>query len=85
ARKVGTNRLKLNQGFHQVYGTTPFRYLRACRLTQARRLLTTSDLPVESVAAAVGYSSRNHFAKAFRQQVGLNPKTFQMQAWQCAS
>ena len=85
ARQVGTNRLKLNQGFHQVYGTTPFKYLRTCRLAQARRLLTTSELSVEKVASAVGYSSRNHFAKAFRQQAGLNPKLFQMQAWQCAS
>ncbi|MEM7793979.1 MAG: helix-turn-helix transcriptional regulator [Cyanobacteria bacterium P01_C01_bin.118] len=85
ARKVGTNRLKLNQGFHAVYGTTPFKYLRDCRLTQARRLLAISELSVEQVASAVGYSSRNHFAKAFRQQAGLNPKTFQMQAWQCAS
>ena len=85
ARKVGTNRLKLNQGFHQVYGTTPFKYLRDCRLNQARRLLMTTDMSVESVAGAVGYSSRNHFAKAFRRQTGLNPKAFQMQVWQCAS
>ena len=85
ARKVGTNRLKLNQGFHQVYGTTPFKYLRDCRLNQARRLLMTTDMSVERVAAAVGYSSRNHFAKAFRRQTGLNPKAFQMQVWQCAS
>lgn len=85
ARKVGTNRLKLNQGFHEVYGTTPFKYLRDCRLGMARRLLTTSDMPVETIAAEVGYRSRNHFAKAFRRQVGLNPKAFQMQVWQWAS
>lgn len=85
ARKVGTNRLKLNQGFHRVYGTTPFKYLRECRLGMARRLLMTSDMSVESIAAAVGYSSRNHFAKAFRGQAGLNPKSFQMQVWQYAS
>ncbi|MBE7385529.1 MAG: helix-turn-helix transcriptional regulator [Leptolyngbya sp. SIO1E4] len=85
ARNVGTNRLKLNQGFHEVYGTTPFNYLRACRMGQARRLLMTSEMSVESIAAAVGYSSRNHFAKVFRRQAGLNPKAFQMQVWQCAS
>ena len=85
ARKVGTNRLKLNQGFHEVYGTTPFSYLRDCRIGQARRLLMTSEMSVERIAAAVGYSSRNHFAKAFRRQVGLNPKAFQMQVWKCAS
>ncbi|NEP62892.1 MAG: helix-turn-helix transcriptional regulator [Symploca sp. SIO2G7] len=85
ARRVSTNRLKLNQGFHEVYGTSPFKYLRDCRLWLAQRLLTTSTLPVESVAAAVGYRSRNHFAKAFRKQTGLNPKSFQIQVWQYAS
>ena len=45
----------------------------------------TTDMPVESVAAAVGYSSRNHYAKAFRRQMGLDPKAFQMQVWQRAS
>ena len=78
ARQVGLNRLKLNQGFHHVYGATPFRYLRNCRLELAKHLLTTSALAVEEVAHKVGYTSRSNFATAFRQQFGLNPKTFQL-------
>ncbi|MEM8611838.1 MAG: AraC family transcriptional regulator [Cyanobacteria bacterium P01_H01_bin.105] len=85
ARQVKTNRLKLNQGFHEVYGTTPFQYLRNCRILQARRLLITSNLSIDGVAAAVGYSSRSHFTKAFRKLQGLNPKVFQMQVWPYAS
>ena len=85
ARQVHTNRLKLNRGFRQVYGTTPYGYLKDCRLNQARRLLLISELSVAKVAAAVGYSCRSKFATAFRQQMGLNPKAFQMQAWQLAS
>lgn len=79
ARQVNTNRLKLNQGFHAVYGTTPMQYLRNCRLVLAQRLLITSEMSVEQTAAAVGYDSRNYFARAFRRKTGLNPKTFQMQ------
>ena len=85
ARHIGTNRLKINQGFHQVYGTTPFGYLKDYRLTQAKRLLMTSELSVSQVAAAVGYGSRSRFATAFRQRVGINPKTFQLQTWPYAS
>ncbi|MEO1348538.1 MAG: AraC family transcriptional regulator [Cyanobacteria bacterium J06635_15] len=85
ARQVGTNRLKLNQGFHQVYDTTPFGYLRDCRLWQAQRLLMTSDQSIGKVSAAVGYTCRSKFATAFRQQMGINPKAFQMQVWQWAS
>ncbi|MEM6521271.1 MAG: AraC family transcriptional regulator [Cyanobacteria bacterium P01_C01_bin.70] len=79
ARQVGLNRLKLNQGFHHVYGTTPYRYLRNCRLELANYLLGTSELAVEEVAYQVGYTNRSRFATAFRQQFGLNPKTFQLQ------
>ncbi|MGD1949581.1 MAG: helix-turn-helix transcriptional regulator [Leptolyngbyaceae cyanobacterium] len=84
ARQVGTNRLTLTQGFHKLYGTTPFGYLRDCRLNQARRLMMTSDLSITQVAAAVGYTSRSRFATAFRKKNGINPKLFQLQAWQSA-
>ncbi|ESA33719.1 transcriptional family [Leptolyngbya sp. Heron Island J] len=85
ARHIGTNRLKINQGFRQVYGTTPFGYLKDYRLMQAKQLLMTSELSVAQVATAVGYSSRSRFATAFRKEIGINPKTFQMQTWHYAS
>ncbi|MEM1256680.1 MAG: AraC family transcriptional regulator, partial [Cyanobacteria bacterium P01_H01_bin.21] len=81
-RQVGTNRFYLYQGFQEIYGTTPFGYLRNCRLWQAHRLLMASDLSIGDVAAAVGYTSRSNFALAFRQKIGLNPKAFQREAWQ---
>lgn len=74
AKQAGTNRFKLNQGFHQIYSTTPFGYLRNYRLGQAKSLLMSSDLSVEEVAATVGYKSRSNFATAFRQRFGVNPK-----------
>ncbi|MEM7061886.1 MAG: AraC family transcriptional regulator [Cyanobacteria bacterium P01_B01_bin.77] len=79
ARQVGLNRLKLNQGFHHIYGTTPFRYLRTCRLELAFHLLFASDLAVEEIAYRVGYTNRSRFTSAFRKQFGLNPKFFQLQ------
>ncbi|MCG8362026.1 MAG: helix-turn-helix transcriptional regulator [Pseudanabaenales cyanobacterium] len=84
ARQVSTNRLKLNQGFHQVYGATPGGYSRNCRLWQARRLLMTSDLSIGQVTATVGYTCRGNFAKIFRQQMSLTPKVFQMEVWRHA-
>ncbi|MEM1256677.1 MAG: AraC family transcriptional regulator [Cyanobacteria bacterium P01_H01_bin.21] len=79
ARQVGLNRLKLNHGFHQVYGTTPYRYLRTCRLELANHLLSTSELAIEEVAYRVGYTSRTSFTGAFCHRFGLSPKTFQLQ------
>ena len=85
ARLVNTNRCDLNRGFHEVYGTTPFNYSRSSRLWHAQWLLMTSDQSIVNIAAAVGYTSRSRFAATFRQSFGVNPKTFQMQAWQYVS
>lgn len=77
ARQVGLNRLKLNHGFHHVYSTTPYRYLRDCRLAKAQKLLFTQDLGVTEVADRVGYTSRSSFSTAFHQRFGISPKAFQ--------
>lgn len=83
ARQVGLNRLKLNHGFHHVYGTTPYRYLRTCRLAKARELLLTLDLGITEIADRVGYTSRSSFSTAFHQQFGLSPKAFQFYSRNC--
>lgn len=79
ARWVGLNRRKLNEGFRQVLGTTPFGYLRDHRLELARQLLINSETPVEEIALAIGYVNRGNFAAAFRKKFGMNPKAYQLQ------
>jgi AraC-like DNA-binding protein len=79
ARQVGVNRRKLNEGFRQVLGTTPFGYVRDRRLEQAQQLLSDPDVSIEQVAARVGYANRGNFAAAFRKKFGINPKAFQLQ------
>ncbi|MEM6502279.1 MAG: AraC family transcriptional regulator [Cyanobacteria bacterium P01_C01_bin.89] len=85
AQRVYTNRLKLYQGFHAVYGTTPVGYLRSYRISVALKQFYTSTRSVSQVAAEVGYSNRSRFASAFYQLVGMNPKTFQLQLQRQAS
>ncbi|MFT3868033.1 MAG: AraC family transcriptional regulator [Nibricoccus sp.] len=80
AGAVGLSESTLKRGFHQLYQTTPFGYLRACRLEHARELLATGKATVLEAAAYVGYSNPSNFAAAFRTRFGVNPKTFQMSA-----
>lgn len=76
ARAVGTNEFKVKQGFRRVYKTTVFGYLRKVRMDRARVLFEGGERNVASVAVAVGYSNPSHFARAFRRQFGVNPKSF---------
>jgi AraC-like DNA-binding protein len=80
ARTVGLSESTLKRSFRQVYGTTPFGYLRARRMEAARTLLEKGEATVIEAAAFVGYSNPSNFAAAFRRQFGLNPKTFQLKS-----
>lgn len=55
--------------FREVTGTTPAAWLRARRLDGVRRLLESTDLPIDQVAAECGFSSpitmRQNFGAAF--------------------
>ncbi len=78
SRHVGLSESSLKRGFHQVFGTTVFGYLRSRRMEHARSLLQAGDATVLEAAAAVGYSNPSNFAAAFRREFGVNPKTFQL-------
>ncbi len=73
AASEGISHAKLNRGFHQVFGTTVFGYLRMLRLHKAKQLLEQGRLNVTETAMAVGYSSLSSFARAFFTQYGITP------------
>jgi AraC-like DNA-binding protein len=78
AREVGLSETTLKRGFHQVFGTTVFGYLRERRMERAHSLLQSGEATVLEAAARVGYSNPSNFAAAFRRQFGVNPKEFQI-------
>ncbi|MEA4944756.1 MAG: helix-turn-helix domain-containing protein [Propionicimonas sp.] len=57
-------------------GTTPHQWLIRQRVLAARHLLEESDLPVEQVAARVGFASPVLLRDHFRRLVGLPPSEY---------
>lgn len=80
ARQVGLSESKLKAGFHHVFGTTAFGYLRKQRMEKARQMLVTGEHSILDAAHIVGISNPSHFASLFKQQFGVNPKQFQLNA-----
>lgn len=76
ATAVGTNTRRLNEAFKHCAGATVFDYLRELRLSESRRLLAESALPVQQIAGHCGYSNQANFATAFRERFGLTPSEF---------
>ncbi|MFI0538195.1 helix-turn-helix domain-containing protein [Streptomyces sp. WSLK1-3] len=62
--------------FTEQFGRSPMRALREARLHHAARLLESTDLSVERVAAASGFASPFHFNRVFRDRYGTPPGAY---------
>ncbi|MFI7407135.1 helix-turn-helix domain-containing protein [Streptomyces sp. NPDC049627] len=62
--------------FTRQIGQSPMRALREARLRHAARLLESTDLSVERVAAASGFASPFHFNRVFRERYGMPPGAY---------
>jgi AraC-like DNA-binding protein len=73
ARMSNMSRATFARVFQEILGDAPMRYLTDWRMTVARDLLRTPDVPLVEVAERVGYSSLYSFATAFRRHHGQPP------------
>lgn len=76
AKAVGTHEKRLLKIFRERLSTTVFAYVREARLTKARELLGNQALSIESISAAVGFSSAANFATAFKAREGNTPTEY---------
>lgn len=68
--ETGLSREHFTREFRRRYGETPGAYLRWLRLEHARLLARTSQMPVEELAPASGFTNVQTFRRAFRRQFG---------------
>ncbi len=73
ANLAGLSRFHLIRSFRDAFGVTPYQYLLRLRMTEARRLLLSTNLPVAQIATRVGFSSSTQFVKMFRSMEGVTP------------
>lgn len=75
---AGMSRSRFSHHFTLAYDLSPKAFVQTARLAAASRMLKASDLPVKSIAAAVGYASRSHFSRAFQAKFGKDPSAFRL-------
>jgi len=61
--------------FKASTGQTPYQYVSAKRLAQAKLLLAQS-MPIAEIALALNFSSQANFTRAFRREFGITPGRF---------
>ncbi|MGW1976139.1 helix-turn-helix domain-containing protein [Streptomyces sp. NPDC001889] len=76
AARAGVSPRTLARRFTDQLGTSPGQWLLAQRITAARELLETSDLPVEAVARRTGLSSATNLRRRFLTTLGTTPGAY---------
>lgn len=65
--------------FERATGMPAVRFIARQRITEARRLLE-AGVSVTDTAFEVGFRDSNYFSRAFRDEVGITPKRYQIQS-----
>ncbi|MCT4598657.1 MAG: AraC family transcriptional regulator [Vallitalea sp.] len=68
-----------NKIFKNIYGESPYQYLKKTRMNFAAQKLHESELSILEIAVCVGYSNPSKFSDAFKSIFGLLPSTFRKQ------
>lgn len=76
AHSVGISRTYLTKCFKKKLKLSPHEYLIDYRMTLAKNLLITTDMPINQIALEVGYEDPLSFSKAFKLFTGVSPKTY---------
>ena len=73
------NRHTLSLAFKEIVGITFKEYLLLFRITEAKKLLLTTDLSIAQIGESVGYINVNNFLKIFRQKERITPLQYRKQ------
>ncbi len=76
AEKFYIHPVYLGQSFARRYGMSILDFVHELRITEAKRLLTDTDLAFCTVAEQTGYRGYQHFLKQFEKRTGYRPSDY---------
>jgi PAS domain S-box-containing protein len=76
ARLLGLSVSQFGRSFRKRFGVTPLRYLIGVRIGAACELLTTTGLPLSTIALETGFYDQSHFSHQFVKRKGMTPSRY---------
>jgi LacI family transcriptional regulator len=76
ARKIGVSRRVMERRFDAALGRSPLAMMQHERVQRAKKLLTTTDLPVATIAERCGFQSNERLTVNFKQATGIPPAAY---------
>ena len=76
ARAACVSTFHFHRSFVELFGVSPYHFLRDFRMLRAARLLKINDQPIATILSRVGFHSASSFSGAFRKRFGVGPHAF---------
>lgn len=76
ADRAAMSTRSLARRFKDATGSTLGRYIEDVRLSRARELLETTDLPVQTIAAKAGFGTASSMRRIFQRRLKVAPQTY---------
>lgn len=64
--------------FKQYTGMTPLQYILDIRISNAKKLLETTDYSITEISSIIGYDNALYFSRLFHGHVGMSPKEYRI-------
>ena len=82
SKRFSINKFYIQKLFKRYIGLSPNEYLIQTRLTRAKQLLRTTNLPISQISMDVGISNIGHFIGLFKQHEGITPGGYRQRWYQ---
>lgn len=76
ARELCINRTTFFMKVKAITGKTPYELIKDYRLVKSAELLSKGNTTIEEVYSSVGFKSRTHFSKLFKDKYGVPPSKY---------
>jgi AraC family transcriptional regulator of arabinose operon len=76
ARLTGLSNSRLSHLFKELTGCSLKRYLSDRQLSEAAKLLSSTQLQIKQVSFQIGFSHEPSFVRAFRNKFGSSPSEY---------
>lgn len=81
---LGITQPHLYNIFKEKCRMSPKCYIDNCKINEAKKLLTETNLSITQIANSVGFHNVSDFSKFFKNKIGLSPKTYLATNFKCS-
>lgn len=76
AKELGISEVYFRKLFLRYYNISPKQYILNFRIQKAKQMLIETPFTIIAISESCGFSTPNHFCRAFKQHTGLTPTQY---------